>query len=315
MYSYLIKRLLLAIPTIWIAATMVFLMLRLVPGSAVDLILAMHNLENVSRPMVEEALGLNVPIHIQYVRWMGGLLRGDLGDSFLAGKNVTEEIAERLPVTFELSVLAVLIGTVIAIPIGIYSAIRQDTWGDYLGRSFAIINIAVPAFWIGTMIMVYPPMWWGWSPPVTLIKLTDDPLGNLGMFIIPAFILGMNHSGGIMRMTRTMMLEVLRQDYVRTAWAKGLKERVVVTRHALKNALIPVVTIMGTHIPQVIGGAVIIENIFSLPGIGNLLVDATYDRDYPIISGTMLLIGGIVLVTNIIVDMSYGWLDPRIRYR
>jgi len=207
------------------------------------------------------------------------------------------------------------VALIIAFPIGIYSAIRQDTWGDYIGRTFAILCIAVPGFWLGTLIIVFPSIWWGWSPSISLIRFPEDPMGNLVQFIVPAIVLGMALSGVTMRMTRTMMLEVLRQDYIRTAWSKGLKERVVVIRHALKNALIPVVTLVGLQLPILVGGTVIIEQIFSLPGMGRLIVEATFDRDYPMITGVMLFFAIAVMLINLFVDLTYAYFDPRVHYR
>jgi len=218
-------------------------------------------------------------------------------------------------VTFELGFLALIIALLISFPIGVYSAIRQDTGGDYIARSIAIIFISVPAFWTGTMIMIFPALWWGWSPPVMLIKFNVDPLGNLQMFIVPAVLMGMLLSGVNMRMMRTMMLEVLRQDYIRTAWSKGLRERVVVIRHALKNALIPVVTIIGLQMPIMIGGTVILEQIFCLPGVGRLLLEAIVQRDYPVVTGVMLFFATAILIINLLVDLTYAYLDPRVSYR
>ncbi|MDE0116432.1 MAG: ABC transporter permease, partial [bacterium] len=229
-------------------SSLVFLFSRLIPGDIIDMMVDDIGPEagvSLDRAAIERRLGLDVPIHVQYGRWIGQILRGNLGTMLRGGQPVVEEILPRLPVTFELGVFAVLIGLLIALPIGIYSAIRQDSAGDYGGRSLAIVFISVPSFWTATLIMVYPAIWWGWSPPMELITFADDPLGNLRMFLLPGAILGTALSGTTMRMTRTMALEVLRQDYIRTAWSKGLKERVVVMRHALKNALIPVVTIVG----------------------------------------------------------------------
>lgn len=227
---------------------------------------------------------------------------------------MTEQIRNRLPVSFELGIMAMLIGLIIALPIGIYSAMRQDSVGDYIGRSFAIACIALPSFWLGTMATVFPSVWWYWSPPVSYIPFSENPTGNLGQFVLPGAILGMVLSGTTMRMTRTMMLEVLRQDYIRTAWAKGLKERVVITRHALKNALIPVVTVVGLQLPVVFGGSVILENIFCLPGIGALMVDIINTRDYLVLSGINLFMASIMLMINLGVDLTYGFLDPRVHY-
>ncbi|MBA7500453.1 Glutathione transport system permease protein GsiC [subsurface metagenome] len=329
MRAYIIRRLLLAIPTMIIVSLVVFLLIRLMPGDVIDAIVAnmsrMGVTTEVNRAELERRLGLDVPFFQQYGRWVGvwpqadgsfsGIFQGDLGECMWKPTTVTEEIAKRWPVTLELGLLGIIIGQLVGLPIGIYSALRQDTWGDYIGRSFAILCIAVPGFWIATMIIVFPSIWWGYMPPIMLIPFTEDPIGNLKMFIIPAIVLGMSMSGGTMRMTRAMVLEVLRQDYIRTAWAKGLRERAVVLRHTLKNALIPVVTLVGLWMPLLIGGAVILEQIFSLPGMGRLLVDATFRRDYTIVSGIMLLFGvGLVLI-NIVVDLTYAYLDPRVRYR
>ncbi len=208
--------------------------------------------------------------------------------------------------------MALIVALLIAIPIGIYSAIRQDTAGDYVTRSFSILMLAVPSFWMGTMVMVFPSIWWGWSPEVKFVAFTDDPLQNLRQMILP---LGTALSAITMRLTRTMMLEVLRQDYIRTAWAKGLPEKLVVVRHALRNALIPVVTLIGLQAPILIGGAVIVEQIFVIPGMGLLLLDSISQRDYPIITGVSLVIGFSVMLINLAVDLSYGLLDPKVRYR
>jgi peptide/nickel transport system permease protein len=299
MRAYIARRLLLIIPSLFIVTIIVFLSVRLIPGSIVDIMVneaAMQGVVTVDREAIEEALGLDVPIHIQYGRWIGDIfLHGSLGESLRDRQPVAEEIFSRLPVTFELGVLALIVALLIAIPIGIYSAIRQDTVGDYVMRSIAIIFISVPSFWIGTMIMIYPSIWWDWSPSMELIKFSDDPLGNLGMFIIPAVILGMALSGVTMRMMRTMMLEVLRQDYIRTAWSKGLNERVVIIRHALKNALIPVITLIGYQMTFLIAGSVIVEQIFVLPGVGRLMLEALSQRDYPIVSGINLFVATAVL--------------------
>ena len=270
----------------------------------------------LDREAMERQLGLDVPVYVQYGRWMGGiLLHGTLGNSLIAGYRIEERIIGRLPVTIELGVLAIVIGLLIALPVGIYSAIRQDTVTDYVGRTIAITGMAMPNFWLALMVMIFPAIWWGWSPPTELIPFTEDPLGNLGVFIIPSLILGTAAAAGTMRMTRTMMLEVLRQDYVRTAWAKGLMERVVIVRHAIKNALVPVVTLIGMQLPLLVGGSVIIENIFNLPGLGRLMVIALNSRDYPVVSGINLFFATMVLGINLVIDLTYPYLDPRVRYR
>jgi peptide/nickel transport system permease protein len=221
----------------------------------------------------------------------------------------------RLPVTFQLGFMALVVALVVAIPIGAYSAMRQDTAGDYIGRSFSILMLAIPSFWMGTMVMVFPSIWWGWSPRMMFVPFSENPLQNLTHLIVPAVILGTSLSAVTMRLTRTMMLEVLRQDYIRTAWAKGLNEKLIVTRHALRNALIPVVTLIGIQAPLLIGGAVIMEQIFVIPGMGLLLLDAVNQRDYPIITGVFLIVGVAVMLINLAVDLSYGLLDPKVRYR
>ena len=318
MLRYVIRRLLLTIPTLFLVATIVFLLLRLVPGDMVDTVMARLAVMGgtVDRAALERAFGLDAPLHTQYVRWWGDLLlRGSLGISMNSGQPVVPLILGRLPVTIELGLLAIAISVVISLPVGIYSALRQDTPGDYAGRSLAILFVAAPSFWIATLVILYASLWWGWSPPLELVPLFRNPLRNLGMFILPAFILGMVMAGTTMRMTRTMMLEVLRQDFIRTAYAKGLRERLVVVGHALKNALIPVVTMIGADLTVLIGGAVIIESIFALPGTGRLMVDALKVRDYALVSGVNLAFAVAVVGANLLVDLSYAFLDPRVRYR
>ena len=320
MRAYLIRRLLLTIPTLIILSMLVFLSVRFIPGDIVDVLMQemmlTGSIQDVDREAVERRLGLDQPIYVQYGRWVGDiLLRGSLGRSLLHNWEVGGRILGRMPVTFELGLLAIVIGLVIAIPVGIFSAIRQDRVGDYVGRSVAIIGLATPNFWLGVMVMIYPAIWWGWTPPLKLVPFFEDPLRNLGGFLIPALILGTAGAAAVMRMTRTMMLEVLRQDYIRTAWSKGVRERVVVVRHALKNALIPVVTLVGLQLPILVGGAVIMENIFNLPGLGRLMLLALKDRDYTVVSGVNLLFGTVVLLNNLLIDVVYGLLDPRIRYR
>jgi len=319
MSGYIVRRILYIIPTLMIVAIIVFLTIRLIPGSAIEVMLGEMGTEalgsGLGRAELEHKLGLDVPVHTQFGRWLQDLvLRGSLGNAIRGGEPVTEQLIGRMPVTFELGFIALVIGIMIALPIGIYSAIRQDTIGDYFARSIAIIFISVPSFWAGTMVMVYPAIWWGWSPPMELIPFVEDPIGNLRMFIIPSLILGMLLSGSTMRMVRTMMLEVLRQDYIRTAWSKGLKERAVVIRHALKNALIPVVTIIGMQLPILVGGSVIIEQIFVLPGVGRLMIEALTKRDYPVVSGVNMFTATVVVGINLLVDLTYAYLDPRIRY-
>ena len=322
MRQYIIRRSLLVIPTLLGISIIVFMMLHLVPGSVADIIISQAvrsgNIGSATVMDVDEikrALGLDVPVHVQYGRWIGDIVfRGSLGDSLIKNTPVTDLIIGKLAVTVELGLLAVLFSNIVSFPIGVYSAIRQDTVADYTGRTIAILFMAVPSFWIATIIMIYPSIWWRWSPSVDLVPFMENPLGNLKVFLIPSFLLGMAMAGDNMRMTRTMMLEVLRQDYIRTAYSKGLREGVVVLRHALKNALIPVVTLIGAELPVMIGGSIIIEQIFSLPGTGRFLIQALEQRDYTVVAGINLVIATVVVVVNLLVDLSYGFLDPRVRY-
>ncbi len=318
MQAYLVRRLLALIPTLFFASLIVFVTVRMIPGDIIDLMLSQNDIAaaKLGREQLEKTLGLDQPMWIQYWRWVGAILfHGDFGSSLWQSTPVREQLLARLPVTFELGAMALVVGLLVAIPIGVFSAVRQDTAGDYIARSFSILMLAVPSFWLGTMVTVFPSIWWGWSPPMQFVPFAKDPLANLSQMITPAIILGCALSAITMRLTRTMMLEVLRQDYIRTAWAKGLGERLVVTRHALRNALIPVVTLIGLQAPLLIGGAVIMEQIFVIPGMGLLLLEAVSQRDYPIITGVFLIVGVAVMFINLIVDLSYGLLDPKVRYR
>ena len=318
MIAYIVRRLLLILPTLFILSILVFLSVRFIPGDVIDVMVGRMEyqaLGQIDRAAIERRLGLDLPVWVQYGRWLGDIfLHGSLGESLMGRGAVEQKIVDRLPVTIELGLMAIVIGLVIALPVGIYSAIRQDTAADFLGRSVAIIGLATPNFWLGIMVMIYPAIWWGWAPPLELVSFTEDPLGNLAVFLIPSLILGTASAAATMRMTRTMMLEVLRQDYIRTAWSKGLKERAVVVRHAVKNALIPVVSLIGLQLPILVGGAVIMENIFNLPGLGRLLLAALNDRDYPMVSGINLFFATGVVGINLFIDLIYAVLDPRVRY-
>lgn len=325
MTAYIIRRVLLLIPTVILVTMVLFGIIRLMPGDIVDMMVTMHGgeelgveaqQEQLDAESVRRMLGLDVPIHVQYGRWVGDIfLRGNLGQSMWKGSFLVDELKDRLPVTFELGLLAVITANLIALPVGIYSAIRQDTWLDYLGRSFSILSLATPAFWLATMLMVYPSIWWGWSPPMRYVPFSVDPIENLKLLIIPAVLVGTAMSGATMRYTRTLMLEVLRQDYVRTAWSKGLRERVVVLRHALRNALVPLITIIAPEVSMLIGGSVIMEQIFNLPGMGRYLLNMIVDRDYVVVSGANLIFAAFTMFLILVTDISYAWLDPRVRYR
>ena len=317
MQTYIIRRVLLLIPTFFLLTILVFLSVRFIPGDVIDAMLAKGLDQHFyDRETLERKLGLDVPTHVQYVRWLGGIvMRGTLGESLLGRFSVEERIVGRLPVTIELGAWSIVLGLLIAVPIGIYSAVRQDTVGDYVGRSFAIMGLATPNFWLATIVLVFPAIWWAWSPPLRLVPFLQNPLGHIGGFITPSLILGTYLSASVMRMTRTMMLEVLRQDYIRTAWAKGLAERVIILRHVTKNALIPVVTLVGLQLPILVGGAVIMENLFALPGLGRLMLTALLERDYPVVSGINLFFASAVMTINLLIDILYASLDPRVQYK
>ncbi len=330
MHVYILRRLLILIPTLFMVSFLVFLVMHLVPGDIIDIMQARMLEESgpgtiLDRVALEQIYDLDKPLHIQYGRWLGvlpradgsrsGVLQGDLGVSWHFKETVTELVAQKWPVTLQLGFMGLIIAQILALPTGVFSALRQDTWGDYITRSFAILCVSIPSFWLATIIILYPAIWWDYMPPIMLIPFTEDPIGNLKMFIVPATILGMATGGTTMRMTRTMMLETMRQDYIRTAWAKGLKERIIVLRHALKNAFIPVITIIGLGIPVMVGGTVIIEQIFCLPGMGRLIIDATNGRDYPLMTGTFLVFAVAMVLINLVVDLTYAYLDPRVQYK
>ena len=310
---YALKRLLVAIPSLLIATVIVFSLSRLIPGDVVTLMMQ-ENQYAQSLEEMREKLGLNRPIYLQYFEWIGRAMRGDLGESLYSSRPVLQELARRAPVSLELGAVAVFFAVLMGVPIGVLSASRQDSAEDYIARSGAILGLSAPGFWLGTLVVVLPAIYFGWSPSIKFIPFTSDPWGHMVQFLIPGFLLGIASAASIMRLTRTQLLEVLRQDYVRTAWSKGLGERVVVLKHSLKNALIPVVTVLGNQIAQVLSGTVIFETIFGLPGMGRFLFDAITERDYPVIQGINLVIVTTIVTVNLLVDVVYAYLDPRIRY-
>jgi len=310
---YLAKRLLIAVPSLLIASLIVFTLPRLLPGDAVQLMLA----EKAYAKDVDELrakLGLDRPLVVQYVEWLGRVTRGDLGESLWTRRPVLQELGQRLPVTLELAFFALAFALAIAVPVGVISAARADTLQDYVARSAAILGLSVPGFWLATLLIVLPAIWWGWRPVAEFTEFGTNPLAHVAQFLLPALILGVAAGAALMRLTRGMLLEVLRQDYVRTAWAKGLGERVIVLKHGLRNAIIPVVTLLGTQLPQIFGGTVVIETVFGLPGMSRFLFDAISQRDYPVIQGVNLVVVSTVVLINLAVDALYAVLDPRIRY-
>jgi peptide/nickel transport system permease protein len=310
---YLAKRLVVAIPSLLIASLIVFTLPRLIPGDVVAMMLE----EKAYAKDLEELrtkLGLNRPIYVQYFEWVGRAVRGDLGESLWTRQPVLQEIGQRLPITLELALLSLAIALLIAIPIGVISAARQDTMQDYTARSVAILGLSVPNFWMATLVIVLPAIWWGWRPLTGYVEIGKDPVAHITQMLLPAVILGITFAAALMRLTRGMLLEVLRQDYVRTAWSKGLRERVIILKHGLRNAIIPVITYLGTQLPQVIGGTVVIETIFGLPGMSRFLFDAINQRDYPVIQGINLVVVSFIVLINLGIDALYAVLDPRIRY-
>ena len=310
---YLAKRLVVAIPSLLIASLIVFTLPRLIPGDVVAMMLE----EKAYAKDLEELrtkLGLNRPIYVQYFEWVGRALRGDLGESLWTRQPVLQEIGQRLPITLELALLSLSVALLIAIPVGVISAARQDTMQDYTARSVAILGLSIPNFWMATLVIVLPAIWWGWRPLTGYVEIGKDPVAHITQMLLPAVILGITFAAALMRLTRGMLLEVLRQDYVRTAWSKGLRERVIILKHGLRNAIIPVITYLGTQLPQVIGGTVVIETIFGLPGMSRFLFDAINQRDYPVIQGVNLVVVSLIVLVNLAVDALYAVLDPRIRY-
>lgn len=314
MAKYALKRVLLLIPTVFIVCIIVFALMRMVPGDAVDQIMYKYTTAGleVDRETVEAQLGMDKPAVQQFFIWIWDLLRGDLGDSLFQSESVWAIIKRQLPVTLELGILTLIITNVISIPLGLFCAARQDSMADQVIRVVSVILMSLPVFWVGTLVLIYPAQWWGYAPPTEYVAFWKDPLQNLQMFIIPALLGAMTQVGGQIRMVRTMTLEVLRQDYIRTAWAKGVGEKRVLFRHAFRNALIPVITIIGSSVAGLIGGNVILENMFNLPGLGSQLVTALSNRDYPLVQGCVLLISIFVMIVNLIVDLCYKAIDPRV---
>ena len=319
MRTYIIKRSLLFIPTLIIVTVLVFSILRIIPGDPALLILGGEEGDDDFTQQqladLRAKLGTDKPIYVQYMVWVGNMLRGDFGTSyFYEGDQVFDDIVARLPVTVELGLLALLMASGVAIPMGVISAIKQDTIGDYATRVITIAGIALPNFWVAVMIIFFLILFFKWAPPLDYASPWEDPWTNFQQLIFPAFALGTSNMAFIARITRSAMLEVLHEDYIRTARSKGLKEATVIGRHALRNALLPVVTLTGYEFGRLISGTVIIEVIFLVPGMGRLLITSITQRDFPIIQAIIVLIAVVVLVLNLVLDLTYGWLNPRIRY-
>ena len=314
MGRYILKRLLFAAIVLFAVSVVVFVAVRLTPGDVCKIVLNTPDVDKQQCDTIRAELGLDEPVVTQYFLYVGGLFKGDFGTAFISKRDVWSEIKTRIPLTVELTLLSTLFALVIAIPIGVISAVKQDSGIDYLLRLLTIGWLSIPAFWLGTMLVVFPAKWWGYSPPPGYVDFWDNPVKNLEQLYLPAIALGLALSASLARVTRSSMLEVLRQDFIRTGRAKGLAERTVVIRHALRNALIPVTTLFALQIGVLFGGTVVLESIFSLPGLGSLTFGAVTVRDYPQIQGLVLFFAAALVVLNLVVDISYAWLDPRIRY-
>jgi peptide/nickel transport system permease protein len=314
MKQYVLRRVALAIPTLAVVSLIVFMMMRLMPG---DVVLRMVEGQAYAPTLdaLRRDLGLDRPVYVQYLEWMGGVLRGDFGRSYWTRQPIWDEFARRFPVTLELALLTILVSVVIGVLVGIVSAVRQDTVSDYVGRILAIFALSVPYFGLAVLVVVLPSIWFKWTPVWTYVPFSANPAENLKIMLVPALVFGVTRAGPIMRIMRSALLDVLRQEYIRTAWSKGLSERTIVLRHAMKNAMIPVISLIGLQMPLYIGGSVIIEAIFRLPGVGLFFFEALTRLDYPVVQSVNLIIAALVVGLNLLIDLSYAFLDPRIRYQ
>ncbi|HEY2989507.1 MAG TPA: ABC transporter permease [Candidatus Binatia bacterium] len=317
MHRYILNRLLLMIPTLFGVAVLVFLLLRVVPGDIVELKYAGSGTfaprEAIEREKAQ--LGLDKPLWRQFVGWMLGIVRLDFGNSMWTGRPITHEVAIRLELSLELALMATLVAILISVPLGTLAALKQDTWIDYFIRVFSIAGLAIPSFWLGILIILVFIIFFRWLPPLTFTSFWVDPKANLMQLLWPALAVGYRYSAVATRMTRSAVLEVLREDYIRTARAKGLWEKVVLTRHALKNALLPVITVLGLEFAFLVGGLVVTEQVFNLNGIGKLFVESISQRDYTMVQSLVLLTSFVFIFVNFLVDLINAWLDPRIRYQ
>ena|SRR5688572_22210846 len=319
MRTYILKRLLLMVPTLLGVATIVFLIMRVIPGDVALLILGGDDgggqMDPKALAAVRQQLGLDQPLIVQFGTWLWGVLQFDFGKSLWTGQPIVHELAIRLPLSLQLALMATFVSVLIAIPLGTLAAVRQDTWVDYAVRVISIGGLAIPSFWIGILCILFLVVYFGWGPPLEFTPPWVDPWVNLQMMVWPVVTVGYRYAAVTTRMTRSTVLEVLREDYIRTAWAKGLRERAVVVRHALKNSMLPVITLIGTEFAFLIGGLVVTETVFTLNGIGRFVVEAVAHRDYPVVQALVFLIAFSFVMVNLLVDLTYAWFDPRIRYR
>jgi peptide/nickel transport system permease protein len=317
MTAYIVRRVLIGILILLLVTIIVFLCMRLLPGDPLLVFVTSGDMEGLDQQALDALrakFGLDKPLPVQYVDWLSGLLRGDLGQSILQSQPITKLIAYAFPITAQLGILSFIIGTVLGITAGVLCALRRGTWIDTVLTLLANAGITMPTFWLGILLIYFFSLKLGWLPTSGFTSPTEDLWANLRQIIMPVFCLSIGPIAGLCRQTRSSMLEVVSQDYVRTAWSKGLREKVIVMRHQLKNSLIPVITILGMQVGHVFGGSVIVETIFNIPGIGRLMVNALFEQDYLIVQASVLMMGTIVILANLLVDISYGWFDPRIRY-
>jgi peptide/nickel transport system permease protein len=319
MARYLVRRLLLAVVTLFLVTLIVFTLLRvvvpLVYADAADLIAGEYGRQDPElRAKLKKEYGLSSSAPRQYLTFVNQLLHGDLGHSLFNGRSVAGEIRDRLPVSIELGMVGLLSGLIFSVPMGIIAALRQDQWPDYILRTLAILLNALPGFWLAILIITFGSLWFNWAPPLRFEYFQDDPIAHIKIMLLPAVLIGLTPSAGLVRLMRTQMLEVQRQDYIRTAHAKGLREREVIVRHGIRNALIPIVTVVGLTVPSLAAGTAIFESIFTLPGMGQYLVSAVSNLDYPVIMATNVIFATLIILSNLLVDLSYPLLDPRIRF-
>ena len=315
MHVYLFQRFITAFLTLFGMSVVIFILLRLVPGNIVDILFSSAGYVNpAAKQEIAHELGLDQSIPVQYGRWLKDIARGDLGKSYRYDIPAWQVIKPRIPVTVELAFFALLIAVILGVPVGVLSAVRQDTATDYLLRTLSLAGLSMPSFWLGMVIILFLVSWFGWIPSMTYVSPFEDFKAHVLQFLFPALAVGYRSSALIMRITRSSMLDVLREDYIRTAWAKGQREWIVVFGHALRNAMLPVVTVIGIEFAFMIGGLVVTETVFNLPGVARYLVDAILWRDYPVVQNLVMFIAIVVVVANLTVDILYGWLDPRIRY-
>jgi peptide/nickel transport system permease protein len=315
MRRYLLIRVLSLLPTLLGVSVAVFLLIRLIPGTVVEQMIGTEgSYSEETMQALRRFFGLDVPVHLQYVRWMGGVLRGDLGTSWRTGLPVSQMILERLQVTVELTLAAMLVAVAVGVPLGMVSARRENTPLDHVVRVASLFSLSIPVFWQASMLILLVSLGLNWAPAVDFVPPWTDPRRNLAIIALPAFALGTAVAAVFMRMTRSSLLEVMRQDYIRTARAKGLPEPGVLWTHALKNSLIPLITVAGVQMGYLLGGVVVTEEVFTLPGVGRLLLWAVFQRDYPLVQGTILFVSALFMLSNLAVDLIYAWVDPRIRH-